>query len=121
MGDDLKAVSYFNKAIALGKSSSSENLSTFLVNLGMAKIKLGLKADANAACQEALLIGRRNNLSDVCAEAEECIKTAATWIISTNKKLPDSDLVSADLFVSSIYLKITAGAGDLILLWKRSN
>jgi len=78
MGDDLKAVSYFNKAIALGKSSSSENLSTFLVNLGMAKIKLGLKADANAACQEALLIGRRNNLSDVCAEAEECIKTAAT-------------------------------------------
>ena len=43
----------------------------------MAKIKLGLKADANSACQEALLIGKRNNLSEVCAEAEECIKLAA--------------------------------------------
>ena len=77
MGDDTKAVSYFNKAIALGKASASENLSTFLVNLGMAKIKLNLKDDANAACQEALLIGRRNNLSDVADEAQECIKLAS--------------------------------------------
>jgi len=74
MGDDNKAVSYFNKVVALGKDTASENLSTFLVNLGMAKIKLGLKADANSACQEALLIGKRNNLSEVCAEANECIK-----------------------------------------------
>lgn len=77
MGDDIKAVDYLNKAVALGKDTASENLSTFLVNLGMAKIKLGLKADANSACQEALLIGKRNNLSEVCAEAEECIKLAA--------------------------------------------
>lgn len=76
MGDDVKAVSYFNKAVSLGKATASENLSTFLVNLGMAKIKLGLKGDANNACQEALLIGRRNNLSEVCNEAEECIKMA---------------------------------------------
>merc|ERR1712083_1220088 len=74
MGDDNKAVSYFNKVVALGKDTASENLSTFLVNLGMAKIKLGLKADANSACQEALLIGKRNNLSEVCSEANECIK-----------------------------------------------
>jgi len=77
MGDDIKAVEYLNKAVALGKDTASENLSTFLVNLGMAKIKLGLKADANSTCQEALLIGKRNNLSEVCAEAEECIKLAA--------------------------------------------
>merc|ERR1719228_1784329 len=44
MGDDIKAVDYLNKA------------------------------DANSACQEALLIGKRNNLSEVCTEAEECIK-----------------------------------------------
>ena len=82
MGDDNKAVSYFNKVVALGKDTASENLSTFLVNLGMAKIKLGLKADANSACQEALLIGKRNNLSEVCAEANECIKLVqATWIL----------------------------------------
>lgn len=76
MGDDVKAVSYFNKAVSLGKATASENLSHFLVNLGMAKIKLGLKADANSACQEALSIGKRNNLSDVCVEAQECIKLA---------------------------------------------
>jgi len=76
MGNDIEAVDYFNKAIAIGKDTASENLSTFLVNLGMAKIKLGLKADANSVCQEALLIGKRNNLSEVCSEAEECIKLA---------------------------------------------
>ena len=39
MGDDTKAVEYFNKAIALGKDTASENLSTFLVNLGKANIE----------------------------------------------------------------------------------
>ena len=34
MGDDIKAVDYLNKAVALGKDTASENLSTFLVNLG---------------------------------------------------------------------------------------
>ena len=77
MGDDVKAVSYFNKAVALGKETASENLSTFLVNLGMAKIKMGLKGEAETACQEALLIGQRNNLSDVCHEAKECLQTAS--------------------------------------------
>ena len=34
MGNDIEAVDYFNKAIAIGKDTASENLSTFLVNLG---------------------------------------------------------------------------------------
>ncbi len=77
MGEDAKAISYFTKAVNIAKKTASENLSTFLVNLGMAKIKMGLKGDANSACQEALLIAQRNDLSDVCSEAEECIKQAS--------------------------------------------
>ena len=40
MGDDIKAVEYLNKAVALGKDTASENLSTFLVNLGKDVIKV---------------------------------------------------------------------------------
>lgn len=41
MGEDTKAVGYFKKAVALGRQTNSEDLSTFLVNLGMTKIKIG--------------------------------------------------------------------------------
>ena len=74
MGEDNRAVSYFTKAVNVGKKTASENLSTFMVNLGMAKIKLGLLQDANAVCNEALHIARRNQLPEVVSEAQECIK-----------------------------------------------
>ena len=41
MGDDIKAVDYLNKAVALGKDTASENLSTFLVNLGKITKSIG--------------------------------------------------------------------------------
>ena len=77
MGDDAKAVEYFNNAVSLAKETASVNLSTFLVNLGMVKIKLGLQAEADSVCQEAFFIGRRNEMPEVCQEAEECIRMAA--------------------------------------------
>ena len=76
MGEDNRAVSYFTKAVNLGKKTASENLSTFMVNLGMAKIKQGLHQDANAVCHEAMTIARRNQLSEVVLEAQECINLA---------------------------------------------
>lgn len=75
-GNDAKAVTYFQKAVSLGRSTDSENLSTFLVNMGMAKIKLNLRSDANSVCQEALQLAKALNLSEVIGEAEECIKLA---------------------------------------------
>jgi len=78
MGDDEKAVNYFDKAVRLGKKTNSENLTTFMVNLGMSKIKLGLKNDANAICHDALMMAKLNNLSEVCQEALECLKLAET-------------------------------------------
>mgnify|MGYP001202256138 CR=1 FL=1 len=41
MGDDIKAVDYLNKAVALVKDTASENLSTFLVNLGKITKSIG--------------------------------------------------------------------------------
>jgi len=73
MGEEARAVSYFTKAVNVGKKTASENLSTFMVNLGMAKIKQGLTQEANAVCNEALLIARRNQMSEVVAEAQACI------------------------------------------------
>lgn len=76
MGNDNKAVDYFSKAVALGRATGSENLPTFMVNLGMAKLKLGLKSDANAICHDAYLIAKKDDLSDVCQEAQECLNLA---------------------------------------------
>ena len=73
MGEDSRAVSYFTKAVNVGKKTASENLSFFMVNLGMAKIKQGLHQEANAVCNEALLIARRNQMPEVVTEAQECI------------------------------------------------
>ena len=78
MGDDVKAVSYFTKAVALARSTECEDLPSFMVNLGMAKIKLGLKTDANAICEDALMIGKRYQMSEVCLEAQECLKLAGS-------------------------------------------
>ena len=39
----LQAVTYFGKAVRLGRETESDDLTTFLVNLGMSKIKQGLK------------------------------------------------------------------------------
>eukprot|EP00094_Tigriopus_californicus_P005980 TCALIF_05761-PB protein Name:"Similar to ttc19 Tetratricopeptide repeat protein 19, mitochondrial (Danio rerio)" AED:0.21 eAED:0.21 QI:0/0.57/0.62/0.87/0.71/0.62/8/0/792 len=39
MDDQARAVSYFQKAVKLASSEDDENLSTYLVNLGMARIK----------------------------------------------------------------------------------
>ena len=76
MGDDAKAVSYFAKAVALGRATGSENLPTFMVNLGMAKLKLGLKSDANAICHDAYQMAKKDDLSEVCQEAQECLNLA---------------------------------------------
>jgi hypothetical protein len=42
----LKAVSYFSKAVDVGRETESSDLPTFLINLGMARIKRGLKHEA---------------------------------------------------------------------------
>ncbi len=39
----LQAINYFGKAVKLGRETESDDLATFLVNLGMSKIKRGLK------------------------------------------------------------------------------
>lgn len=39
MDDQPRAVSYFQKAVKLASSEDDENLGTYLVNLGMARIK----------------------------------------------------------------------------------
>jgi len=39
----LQAINYFGKAVKLGRETESDDLATFLVNLGMSKIKQGLK------------------------------------------------------------------------------
>ena len=77
MGEEARAVSYFTKAVNVGKKTASENLSTFMVNLGMAKIKQGLHQEANAVCNEALLIARRNQMSEVVEEAQACINLSS--------------------------------------------
>ena len=40
MGDDMLAVSYFQRAVELAKAAEDENVATYYVNLGMARIKL---------------------------------------------------------------------------------
>ena len=74
MGEDAKAVDYFKKAVALGRKTDSEDLATFMVNLGMAKIKLGLKSEANRICNEAKRLAKSSKMEDVVLEADECLK-----------------------------------------------
>ncbi len=76
MGEDAKAVAYFNKAVMLARKTGSEDLPTFLVNLGMAKINLGLKSEANTVCYEAKLIAKQGKNAEVVEEADECLKLA---------------------------------------------
>ena len=64
---------YFEKAAKLGREIESDDLPTFLVNLGMAKIKAGLKVEAKKACQEASKLAKRNKNEEEVKESEICL------------------------------------------------
>ena len=66
-------MTYFSKAVRLGRETESTDLPTFLVNLGMAKIKSGLKAEARRACQEAAGLAKKSKNPEEIKEAEICL------------------------------------------------
>ena len=67
----------------LGREIESEDLPTFLVNLGMAQIKSGLKREAQAACQEAKALAKKSDSQEEVSEAEHCLELLKS---ATDKK-----------------------------------
>jgi len=60
-----------------GRANNSENLTTFLINLGMAQIKNNLLAEAEKNCREAKKISTKNKLQDEKSEAQHCLDLAS--------------------------------------------
>ncbi|XP_059092235.1 tetratricopeptide repeat protein 19 homolog, mitochondrial-like [Tigriopus californicus] len=73
MDDQARAVSYFQKAVKLASSEDDENLSTYLVNLGMARIKQSMQKEARIACTRAKVIAGQQKNPEVADEAQECL------------------------------------------------
>jgi len=71
-------VTYFSKAVRLGRETDSSDLTTFLVNLGMARIKTGLKAEAKMACQEAAGLAKKRDNPEEVKEAEICLEKVSS-------------------------------------------
>ena len=69
----FQAISYYSKAVNLGREAESGDLPTFLVNLGMSKIKRGLRKEAKVACQEARGLAKQNKSQEEIQEAEICL------------------------------------------------
>ena len=76
MDDNEAAVKHFERAAAVARREGDENAATYMVNLGMARIKLGATGAATSDCREALSMARAAGTAEVAAEAEECVRLA---------------------------------------------
>eukprot|EP00095_Tigriopus_kingsejongensis_P003501 maker-scaffold373_size192110-snap-gene-0.34 protein:Tk03501 transcript:maker-scaffold373_size192110-snap-gene-0.34-mRNA-1 annotation:"tetratricopeptide repeat" len=76
MDDNTKAVSYFSKAVRLATTEEDENLPTYLVNLGMARIKQNMKREALGACTRAQAMGQRSGNREIVEESQHCLDLA---------------------------------------------
>ena len=76
MDDNEAAVKHFERAAAVARREGDENAATYMVNLGMARIKLGATGAAASDCREALSMARAAGTAEVAAEAEECVRLA---------------------------------------------
>ena len=76
MDDNEAAVKHFERAAAVARREGDDNAATYMVNLGMARIKLGATGAATSDCREALSMARAAGTAEVAAEAEECVRLA---------------------------------------------
>ena len=76
MDDNEAAVKHFERAAAVARREGDENAATYMVNLGMARIKLSATGAATSDCREALSMARAAGTAEVAAEAEECVRLA---------------------------------------------
>jgi hypothetical protein len=60
--------------VSLGRETESGDLPTFLVNLGMSRIKRGLTSEAKVACGEAHGLAKKNKSQEEMKEAEICLE-----------------------------------------------
>ena len=83
--DHKEAIGHFERAVNLAKEAQDEdpNLPAYLVNLGMARIRLGTSRAGAAACFEAQAVlnsrlkkakGDDEEAKESLKEAEECLK-----------------------------------------------
>ena len=58
----------------LGKAAESDLVASFLVNLGMTRIRQALVSEASDACNEAWRLAKRMKDDEVVEEADHCLK-----------------------------------------------
>jgi len=62
-----------NKVVEKARQIDSEHLATFLVNLGMTKLRQGLAVEARKACGEGLELARRVEDEDAIEQGQKCL------------------------------------------------
>merc|ERR1719186_881925 len=72
-GPDHEQTLVITKVLEKARKIDSENLATFLVNLGMTKLRQGLALEARKWCGEGLELGRKNQDEEVIEQAQKCL------------------------------------------------
>lgn len=69
----VEAVEYLEKAIEAARTSESEDIGSFYVNLGTVYLQQGMLTEAQRCCKEGWTLSKKMNNKDAAEEAEICL------------------------------------------------